>query len=103
MLPTGENKKLVGLRENGQMLYSEAEIVELRSNVRIERIFLLDGVNKVRFEALSIDEKRYFSIDIIAMSVCHLESSWLCSRPISSFILQEHSILRFTQLICLPV
>ena len=32
VLPTGiENKKLVALRENGQMLYSEAEIVELRS------------------------------------------------------------------------
>ena len=30
-----ENKILVGLRENGQMLYSEAEIVELRSNVKI--------------------------------------------------------------------
>ena len=28
-----ENKYLVALRENGEMLYSEAEIVELRSNV----------------------------------------------------------------------
>ena len=44
VLPTNnENKKLVALRENGEMLYSEAEIVELRSNVRIERIFLLDN------------------------------------------------------------
>ena len=34
-----ENKKLVALRENGQMLYSEAEIVELRSNVKIEKIY----------------------------------------------------------------
>lgn len=35
VLPTSiEDKKLVALRENGQMLYSEAEIVELRSNVR---------------------------------------------------------------------
>ena len=38
-----ENKYLVALRENGEILYSEAEIVELRSNVRIERIFLLDS------------------------------------------------------------
>ena len=45
VLPTSiENKKLVALRENGQMLYSEAEIVELRSNVRIENIFLLDNL-----------------------------------------------------------
>ena len=41
--------------------FDESEIVELRSNVRIERIFLLDNLlNKVRFEALSVDEKRYF-------------------------------------------
>jgi 2-phospho-L-lactate transferase/gluconeogenesis factor (CofD/UPF0052 family) len=56
-----ENKKLVALRENGQMLYSEADIVELRSNVRIERIFLLDNLlDEVLFEALSIDEKRHY-------------------------------------------
>lgn len=56
-----ENKKLVALREDGQMLYSEADIVELRSNVRIERIFLLDNLlDKVLFEALSINEKRHY-------------------------------------------
>jgi 2-phospho-L-lactate transferase/gluconeogenesis factor (CofD/UPF0052 family) len=62
VLPTSiENKKLVALRENGQMLYSEADIVELRSNVRIERLFLLDNLlDKVHFEALSIEEKRYY-------------------------------------------
>lgn len=62
VLPTSiEDKKLVALRENGQMLYSEAEIVELRSNVRVERIYLLDKLlDKLRFEALSIDEKRYY-------------------------------------------
>lgn len=62
VLPTSiEDKKLVALRENGQMLYSEAEIVELRSNVRIERIYLLDKLlDKSRFDALSIDEKRYY-------------------------------------------
>lgn len=62
VLPTSiEDKKLVALRENGQMLYSEAEIVELRSNVRVERIYLLDKLlDKSRFEGLSIDEKRYY-------------------------------------------
>jgi 2-phospho-L-lactate transferase/gluconeogenesis factor (CofD/UPF0052 family) len=62
VLPTSiEDKKLVALRENGQMLYSEAEIVELRSNVRIERIYLLDKpLDKARFDGLGIDEKRYY-------------------------------------------
>jgi 2-phospho-L-lactate transferase/gluconeogenesis factor (CofD/UPF0052 family) len=56
-----EDKKLVALRENGQMLYSEAEIVELRSNVRIERIYLLDKMlDKSGFETLSTAEKRYY-------------------------------------------
>jgi len=62
VLPTSiEDKKLVALRENGEMLYSEAQIVELRSNVRIERIYLLDGsLDQDRFEALDLEEKRYF-------------------------------------------
>ena len=62
VLPTSiEDKKLVALRENGQMLYSEAEIVELRSNVRIERIYLLDKLLiPSRFETLSTDQKRYY-------------------------------------------
>jgi 2-phospho-L-lactate transferase/gluconeogenesis factor (CofD/UPF0052 family) len=62
VLPTSiENKKLVALRENGQMLYSEADIVELRSNVRIENLFLLDNLlEKETFDALSIEEKRYY-------------------------------------------
>jgi 2-phospho-L-lactate transferase/gluconeogenesis factor (CofD/UPF0052 family) len=62
VLPTSiEDKKLVALRENGQMLYTEAEIVELRSNVRIERIYLLDKpLDKTRFELLTTDQKRYF-------------------------------------------
>lgn len=62
VLPTSiEDKKLVALRENGQMLYSEAEIVELRSNVRVERIYLLDKLlDKARFETLSTENKRYY-------------------------------------------
>lgn len=62
VLPTSiEDKKLVALRENGQMLYSEAEIVELRSNVRVERIYLLDQLlDRSRFEPLSTAAKRYY-------------------------------------------
>lgn len=62
VLPTSiEDKKLVALRENGQMLYSEAEIVELRSNVRVDRIYLLDKLlERARFEPLSLAEKRYY-------------------------------------------
>ena len=62
VIPTSiENKHLVALRENGEMLYSEAEIVELRSNVRIERIFLLDeSLPKESFEHFSNEEKRYY-------------------------------------------
>jgi 2-phospho-L-lactate transferase/gluconeogenesis factor (CofD/UPF0052 family) len=56
-----ENKTLVALRENGQMLYCEAEIVELRSNVRIESIYLIDNdIDRSRFEALHTDDKRCF-------------------------------------------
>jgi 2-phospho-L-lactate transferase/gluconeogenesis factor (CofD/UPF0052 family) len=56
-----EDKKLVALRENGQMLYSEAEIVELRSNVKIEKIYLLDQyVKKANFDKLSFEDKRSF-------------------------------------------
>jgi len=62
VLPTSiENKKLVALRENGEMLFCEAEIVELRSNVRIERIYLLDdALDRLRFSGLTVDEKRYY-------------------------------------------
>ncbi len=62
VLPTSiEDKKLVAQRENGQILYSEAEIVELRSNVRVECIYLLDkSLNKANFELLSNTEKRYY-------------------------------------------
>jgi 2-phospho-L-lactate transferase/gluconeogenesis factor (CofD/UPF0052 family) len=62
VLPTSiEDKKLIALRENGEMLYSEAEIVELRSNVRIERVYLLDRLlDRKRFDLLSTAEKRAY-------------------------------------------
>lgn len=56
-----ENKWLMALRENGEMLYSEAEIVELRSNVRIEALYLLDRpLDRDRFALMTLDEQRYF-------------------------------------------
>lgn len=43
VLPTSlEDQKLVAIRESGDVLHSEAEIVELRSNVRIKDIFIVD-------------------------------------------------------------
>lgn len=43
VIPTNlENKKLVAIRENGEICYSEDIIVELRSNDRIKDFFLLD-------------------------------------------------------------
>tara|TARA_B100000989_G_scaffold68734_1_gene47905 strand:- start:14487 stop:15701 length:1215 start_codon:yes stop_codon:yes gene_type:complete len=62
VIPTSiENKKLAALRENGDMLYSEAEIVELRSNVRIERIYLLDDIiDKDIFDNLSLNDKKKY-------------------------------------------
>lgn len=62
VLPTSiENKKLVGLRENGEILYSEADIVELRSNVLIDRIFLLDQLlEKKYFSKLSLEQKMFY-------------------------------------------
>lgn len=59
VLPTSiEDKKLVAIRNNGDILYSEAEIVELRSNVRIKKIFLLDGYPKKEFfETMSPEER----------------------------------------------
>jgi 2-phospho-L-lactate transferase/gluconeogenesis factor (CofD/UPF0052 family) len=56
-----EAKQLCALREDGQMLYTEAEIVELRSNVRMERIYLLDQpLDRERFERLATGEKRQY-------------------------------------------
>lgn len=43
VLPTNnEDKKLVAIREDGTILFSEAEIVELRANSRIKKVYLLD-------------------------------------------------------------
>jgi 2-phospho-L-lactate transferase/gluconeogenesis factor (CofD/UPF0052 family) len=56
-----ENKWLMALRQNGEILYSEAEIVELRSNVLIDSVYLLDRpLDRQRFASLSGDEQRYF-------------------------------------------
>jgi 2-phospho-L-lactate transferase/gluconeogenesis factor (CofD/UPF0052 family) len=62
VLPTAiENKKLVALQENGEVLCCEADIVELRSNVRIERIFLIDNqLDLSNVGVLTTDEKRCF-------------------------------------------
>jgi 2-phospho-L-lactate transferase/gluconeogenesis factor (CofD/UPF0052 family) len=62
VLPTAiQNKKLVALQENGEVLCCEADIVELRSNVRIERIFLIDTqLDLSNIGALTTNEKHCF-------------------------------------------
>jgi 2-phospho-L-lactate transferase/gluconeogenesis factor (CofD/UPF0052 family) len=56
-----ENKWLTALRRNGEVIYSEAEIVELRSNVLIDSVYLLDRpLDRERFAGLDGDEQRYF-------------------------------------------
>jgi len=56
-----ENKTLAAVRENGEILYSEAEIVELRSNVRLDRIYLVDRpADRSILERLSLGDQRYY-------------------------------------------
>lgn len=56
-----ENKWLAALRENGEVLKSEAEIVELRSNVRIHSIYLLDQpLRAAEVARLSPDDQRHY-------------------------------------------
>lgn len=55
-----KNLKLVAIRENGEILYSESDIVSLRSNKRIKQIFLIDYCYNFSFSPinhLSIFEK----------------------------------------------
>ncbi|HEX8553363.1 MAG TPA: 2-phospho-L-lactate transferase CofD family protein [Sphingomonas sp.] len=56
-----ENKWLAAVRRNGEVLCCEADIVELRSNVLIDSIFLLDRpLDRARLDRLDGDEQRYF-------------------------------------------
>ena len=62
VMPTNiENKFLVAIRENGDVLYSEADIVELRSSVRIDKLFLLDyPLKHGSLDSLSIENRHTF-------------------------------------------
>jgi 2-phospho-L-lactate transferase/gluconeogenesis factor (CofD/UPF0052 family) len=65
VLPTNnEDKKLVAIREDGTILYSEAEIVELRSNSRIKKIYLLDQYpDRSIVAGMKVEEvEQYFEI-----------------------------------------
>lgn len=56
-----ENRHLAAIRENGEVLYREAEIVELRSNVLIERIYLLEQpIAPGSLEKLDREERKHF-------------------------------------------
>ena len=65
VLPTNiEDKKLLAIREDGTILFNEAEIVELRANTRIKKIYLLDQYpDRALLSNMSIDEvEDYFEI-----------------------------------------
>jgi 2-phospho-L-lactate transferase/gluconeogenesis factor (CofD/UPF0052 family) len=56
-----ENRQLAAIRQNGEVLYSEAEIVELRSNVLIDRVYLLTTpIPHASLDRLNHSERRYF-------------------------------------------
>ena len=62
-----DNLKMVALRENGQILFTESEIVNLRSNFLIYRIFLINNkinLDKNKINALNFDNKLKFLKDI---------------------------------------
>lgn len=62
VLPTNlEDKKLVAIREDGTILYNEAQIVELRSNSRVKKIYLLDNYpSSLQLAKMSIAEVEGF-------------------------------------------
>lgn len=56
-----DNKILVGIQKNGHILYSESEIVNLRSNVIIDNIYLLDQtLDKAKFNKLDLNKKNQY-------------------------------------------
>lgn len=56
-----ENKWLTAMRRNDELLSCEAEIVELRSNVLIDALYLLDRpLDRTRLEQLNSDDQRYY-------------------------------------------
>lgn len=56
-----ENKKLIAIRESGEVLYSEAEIVELRSNVRVRDIYIVDDYpDRDLVDAMSIEDRHRY-------------------------------------------
>lgn len=88
VLPTSvENKTLVGLRENGEILYCEADIVELRSNVKIERVFLLDKSPNNQIDSFSFEEKRGY---------LDLQNSYVEVSPQVKLALQQANIIIYS-------
>src|SRR5690606_7021195 len=56
-----ENRHLAAIREDGEVLYSEAEIVELRSNVLIDRVYLMERpLRRGMLDELSSRERRRY-------------------------------------------
>ena len=60
---SNDNLKMIALREDGRVLYSESEIVNLRSNVKIHDFFLIDyqtNIDEKMINQLSFEKKLSF-------------------------------------------
>ena len=70
VIPTNlENKKLMAIRDNGEVLYNEAQIVEIRSGDRIRDLFLVDDP-----PTKSIFDKHYTTVEERHKQLHQLES-----------------------------
>ena len=70
VIPTNlENKKLMAIRDNGEVLYNEAQIVEIRSGDRIRDFFLVDDP-----PTKSIFDKHYTTVEERHKQLHQLES-----------------------------
>jgi len=76
VIPTNlQNKKLMAIRENGEVLYNEAQIVEIRSSNRIRDIFLVDDP-----PIKSVFDKHYTTIEERHRQLKRLESRVFASE-----------------------
>jgi len=78
VIPTNlENKKLMAIRDNGEVLYNEAQIVEMRSSDRIRDLFLVDDP-----PTKSIFDKYYTTVEDRHKQLHQLESRVFASEKI---------------------
>ena len=109
MVNSKEERYLAAIRDNGKILYSEAEIVEMRSNIRIKKIFLLKKKLKVnslnhlsKNKKINFLEKRHTDISIDRNLVKKIEKTKLiifCPGTQHSSLYPTYMTKGFTDLI----